>query len=144
MLTVEVLSPERPVHRTTGAEVIFPTTGGELGIRTGHLPLIAQLKPGTIVVKHDKEADEVLAVLGGFVEVFENNIYVMADSAELASDLDELKIQEAIARAEALQKEATGEHELQTASALLAHNLVRMKAVQRHRHSHQEHTDHRS
>jgi F-type H+-transporting ATPase subunit epsilon len=140
MLTVEVLSPEKVVHHSEGVEVLLPTTAGQLGIRTGHLPVIAQLIPGTLVIKKSSGPDEVLATFGGFVEVFDNTIYVMTDSAELAEDLDELKIQEAIHRAEALKDEAQGEGELRTASALLAQNLLRMKAVHRHRHgSHHHH-----
>lgn len=133
MITIEVLSPEKPVHRTNGVEVLIPTTVGQLGIRKGHRPLIAQLIPGTMVVKKEKGPDEVLATFGGFVEVFENAVIVMADSAELAEELDELKIQEAIHRAEDLKSDAKDTGELRAASALLAANLLRMKAVKRHR-----------
>jgi len=134
MLTIEVLSPEKPVHHTEGVEVLLPTTVGQLGIRRGHRPLIAQLIPGTVVVKKDGAADEVLATFGGFVEVFGNTVYVMADSAELAADLDELKIQEAISRAENLKKDAKDAGELTSASALLGASLLRMKALHRHQH----------
>lgn len=138
MLTVEILSPEKPVHHTEGVEVLVPTTVGQLGIRRGHRPLIAQLIPGTVVVKKEKGADEVLATFGGFIEVFGDAVYIMADSAELAEDLDELKIQEAIHRAENLKKEASDAGQLRSASALLGASLLRMKALHRHqktRHS---------
>lgn len=136
MLTVEVLSPERPVHQTKGVEVLLPTTVGQLGIRTGHRPLIAQLLPGEVVVKHEDGKEETLATFGGFVEVFNDTVTVMADSAELADHLDELKIQEAIHRAEEMKSNATDSGELRTATAMLAQNLLRMKAVKRHRGHH--------
>ncbi len=138
MLTIEVLSPEKVVHHSQGVEVIVPTTAGDLGIRTGHVPLIAQLKPGTVVVKKESGPDEVLATFGGFIEVLDNTVYIMADSAELAADLDELKIQEAIHRAENLKNESRNDHDLQAASAMLAQNLLRMKAVRRQRHGHHQ------
>ncbi len=139
MLQVEVLSPEKPVHRTEGVEVLLPTTGGELGIRTGHLPLLAELKAGSVVVKKAAGPDEVLATIGGFVEVFENTVYIMADSAELAANLDEVKIQEAIHRVEELKSSATSDNELRAASAQLAQHIMRMKAVQRHKNSRRGH-----
>ncbi|HSI21308.1 MAG TPA: ATP synthase F1 subunit epsilon [Verrucomicrobiae bacterium] len=134
MLTVEIISPEKAIHRTTGVEVILPTTAGELGIRTGHLPLLAQLKSGTVVVKKENGKDEILATFGGIVEVFENTVYLMVDSAELADDLDELKVQEAIHRAEELKAEAKNTGDLKTASAMLAKNFTRLKAVRRFKH----------
>lgn len=142
MLTIEVISPEKALHRTEGTEVLLPTTAGQLGIRTGHRPLIAELKPGEVVVKKEGAKDEVLATFGGVVEVFEDTVYVLADTAELAEELDELKIQEAIHRAEVLKSEAKDSGELKAASTLLAANLLRMKAVKRqrgHRHPQEPH-----
>jgi F-type H+-transporting ATPase subunit epsilon len=135
MLTVEVISPEQVVHQTQGVEVVLPTSVGYLGIRTGHRPMLAELVPGTLVIKKENGKEETLATFGGFVEVFQNTIYVMTDSAELADKMDELKIQEAMSRADTLKKEAKDVGELKAASALMAANLLRMKAVRRQRGS---------
>lgn len=133
MLTIEVLSPEKAIHHTKGVEAIIPTADGQVGIRTGHLPLLAPMVAGTVIVKKEDGSEEALATFGGFVEVYNDTVYLMTDSAELAEDMDELKIQEAVHRAEALKEEARDTSELREASALLAANLLRLKAVQRHR-----------
>ena len=136
MLIIEIISPEKLVHHTEGVEVIIPTADGEIGVRTGHLPLLAPLIAGPVIVKKQDGSEETLATLGGFVEIFDNTVSIMTDEAEFAANLDELKIQEAIHRAEELKKEAKDVGDLRTASALLAANLTRMKAIRRHRRHH--------
>ena len=131
MISVEVVTPERVVHTTQGAEVLLPTINGTLGIRSGHLPLIAPLKAGQVVVKQENGEEEVYAVAGGFVEVLPNAVRIMADSAERAEELDELVVKDAIDRAERAKLEATEKHEFADAAAGLEANLARLKAVQR-------------
>ena len=61
MLIIEIISPEKLVHHTEGVEVIIPTADGEIGVRTGHLPLLAPLIAGPVIVKkHSCVAREVI------------------------------------------------------------------------------------
>lgn len=137
MIRIEVLTPERLVGETEGAEVLVPTVNGIVGIRTGHLPLIAPLKPGEVLVKDADGNDlEHYAVSGGFLEVSENTVRILADTAERADELDELKIQENIARAEQRKADAKDSHELAEATALLEQNFSRLKVAQRKKHHH--------
>jgi F-type H+-transporting ATPase subunit epsilon len=135
MMKVSVISPEKTVLETEGIEVILPTTAGPLGVLTGHLPMVAQLIAGTVVIKKSQGKPETIATLGGFVEVFEDGVYVMTDTTELAQTPDELKIEEAIKRAEAVKNETKTAGELQTASALLAQNLLHIKGLKRRHRS---------
>lgn len=129
-MTISVLSPEKSLLETEAVEIILPTSVGPLGVLSGHEPMVAQLVPGTITIKHDK-GEETVATLGGFVEVTPTAVYVMTDSSELAADLDELKAQEATERAKALASERSSQGEIQTATALLAQNLMHIKGVRR-------------
>jgi F-type H+-transporting ATPase subunit epsilon len=81
-------------------------------------------------------AEEVLAVSGGFLQVSNNRVLVLADTAERADELDEQRATEARARAEAALQEAQQRGGLESASAraALVRSLVRLNVVQRRKH----------
>lgn len=131
MIKVDIVSPERVVHQVSGVEVVLPTIDGEIGVRPGHIPLISVLTAGQVVVKQKDGSEDLYAVSGGFIEVINNHIRILADTAERAEELVELKIQEAIARAKQAKEEAGETHEFADAAAQLEANLARLKVVQR-------------
>jgi F-type H+-transporting ATPase subunit epsilon len=131
MLKVEIITPERIVHQTEGEGVIVPTIEGQIGVRSGHLPLIAILQTGEIIVKKPHGRNEFYAVAGGFVEVLPNMIRVMADSADRADELDEMAVHQAIERARKAKEEAEDDVKMADATALLELNIARQKAIQR-------------
>jgi len=140
MIKVEIVTPERLVHTAEGVEIILPTVDGQIGVRNNHLPIITLLKPGQVVVKQANGSEELLAVAGGFVEVRDNIVRVLADSAERAEELNEEQIRAAIARAEELKATAQDEHEFADANARITANLARLKVLQRKRsRSHHQH-----
>jgi F-type H+-transporting ATPase subunit epsilon len=139
MIDIEIITPEKVTYTGKATLVTVPTADGILGIAQGHLPLLALLKPGEVVVKNEQGKTEHLVVAGGFVEVAENGIHVLADLAEHADDLDIAQIQEAIKRAEASKAEAKGKAELGTAIATIEYNLVRLKLANR-KHAHPSRT----
>lgn len=131
MLKIEIITPERLVHTTEGEEVIVPTVNGMIGIRTGHVALIAPLKPGEIIVKNGSLEQDFLAVAGGFVEVNNNVVRILADSAEHAHEIDELAITEAIERAKQAKADTADRVEHAEATALIELNLARLKVAGR-------------
>ena len=64
----------------------IPGREGYLGILPGHAPLLSALKPGVLTYSGGA-GEHVLVVDGGFVEVFENHVRVLAEHAELAQDV---------------------------------------------------------
>ncbi len=130
MLKVEIVTPERIVHTTSGEEVLLPTIEGTLGIRKGHMPLITLLSAGEIVVKRDGRED-LYAVQGGFVEILGNVVRVLADSAEREDELDEQRIRQAIERAQVARAGKGEQVEGDAAIAALEANLARLKVFQR-------------
>jgi F-type H+-transporting ATPase subunit epsilon len=81
------------------AAVQIPASGGSMGILAGHAPLLAELGVGECVVKLPSGAEETYAVAGGTVEVSREQVTVLADTAERASDIDLTGAEETLAAA---------------------------------------------
>ena len=134
MLSVEIITPQRLVQKSKGDLLIVPTTTGVLGIRSGHLPLVATLKAGEIEIRSDdQEESEFLVVSGGFLEIINDHVRILADSAERADELDEIAIKEAIERARRLKEDTKDRHQLGEATVLIEMNLARLKVAQKRR-----------
>ncbi|WP_116243905.1 F0F1 ATP synthase subunit epsilon [Nocardiopsis sp. FIRDI 009] len=90
-LFVEIVSPEREVWAGEGDMVIAKTVDGEIGVQPGHLPVLALLAQDAVVrVLGARETGEVRAAAhGGFVSVTgEGRVSILAETAELAEDVD--------------------------------------------------------
>jgi F-type H+-transporting ATPase subunit epsilon len=87
MLKLEIVTPEKKVVDTEADLVTIPTASGEAGIMPNHAPLISALKPG-ILAYTNRGATERVAIAGGFVEVSNDKVSVLADSAETAGQID--------------------------------------------------------
>ncbi len=131
MIKFELISPERVVFSEEIYEAILPSTEGQIAVLPGHIPLITLLKAGVISLRRQKgDADsklEHIATSGGFVEVSGNTIKVMADSAERADDLDDMKIKEAKEAAVRAKSEAKDDVAYTDAIARLEFELAREK-----------------
>jgi F-type H+-transporting ATPase subunit epsilon len=105
-----------------------------LGILPRHAPLLTALLPGVLILKKDGE-EEAMAVSGGFLQVANNRVLVLADTAERAEEVDEQRAQESRARAEAALKEGArgGQFEAEVARAALRRSLARLNVAQRRR-----------
>jgi F-type H+-transporting ATPase subunit epsilon len=129
VLKVEIVTPERRVSQSEADSVIIPAVDGELGILTNHTPLVAQLQPGDIRI-HSGQETQILAVSGGFVEVQNNQVVIMAETAELAHEIDAERARQAAERAKAELKSPSGPKDLLQAEAALRRALARLHAVQ--------------
>ncbi len=87
MLKLEIVTPERRVVDVEADSVTVPTASGEAGFLTNHAPLISALKPGVLYYSA-KGATERLAVSTGFVEVSDNQVSVLTDTAESPDEID--------------------------------------------------------
>ena len=97
-LKLEVITPEQIALQDVSTSVIVPAVDCELGIWPNHAALLAGLKPGVITYKTAKGTEK-LVVAGGFIEVSNNVISIIAPAAEKSTDID-------FARAEAAKKRA--------------------------------------
>ena len=87
MLHLEIVTPEKRVLDAEVDSVTVTTATGEAGILPNHAPLISALKPGILSYSAKGSTDK-LAVSGGFVEVSNNSVSVLADTAESAGEID--------------------------------------------------------
>ena len=82
MLTVSVISPEKVLFEGTASAVVAPGFDGELGILTGHAPLMTVLGAGVLRLEGEREARR-FQVQGGFLQVVDNTVRVVTESATL-------------------------------------------------------------
>ncbi|HSL52954.1 MAG TPA: F0F1 ATP synthase subunit epsilon [Pyrinomonadaceae bacterium] len=86
-IQLEVVTPERRVLAEPVDMVTVPGLGGELGILPGHTPLISQLQTGVLAYVQDGKNFQ-LHVSGGFVEVRDDHVSVLAEVAERPDEID--------------------------------------------------------
>ena len=87
-LTVRVIAPDKTVWDAEAEEIILPSTTGQLGILSGHAPLMTALDIGVMRVRPQKEWVPI-ALMGGFAEVEENEVTILVRGAEKGSDIDQ-------------------------------------------------------
>ncbi len=88
-LLCEIVTPEKIVYTNEVEMVIAPTLQGEIGILPLHAPLVTVLQPGELRVRYNDNRDvEWFAISGGYLQVHEDKVIVLADNAEHASRID--------------------------------------------------------
>ena len=100
-IQLEIVTPERLVVNDTAEYIEIPGKTGYLGVLPGHAPLITELAVGEISYTNAGRTKR-LAVAWGFVEVLQNKVTILAETAEKAEEID-------TARAEAARKKAEAE-----------------------------------
>ena len=101
-LQVELVAVERMIWSGEATMVIARTTEGELGVLPGHAPLLGELAPGGVVrIRPESGDDLIVAAHGGFLSVTEKGVSILAETAEIASEIDVERAREALRRAEA-------------------------------------------
>jgi F-type H+-transporting ATPase subunit epsilon len=86
-LTLDIVTPERRVLSVTCDEVRAPGTLGGFGIRLNHEPFMSSLEPGRLTYLEGGREHH-YAVGGGFLQVADNRVIVLADTAEAAAEID--------------------------------------------------------
>ena len=95
-----IVSAEREIFSGQVEMVVASGTIGELGFYPGHTPLLTGVKPGPIRLKLEGGEEEIFFASGGYIEVQQTSITVLADTALRADDLDEAAAQAAQNKAE--------------------------------------------
>src|SRR5690554_6918877 len=98
-LKLEVVTPERKVLSEEIVSLIVPAIEGYLGILPNHAPIISGLEPGVVKYKVGGNYKK-MAISGGFLEVSANKASILANTAELADEIDVQRAQAAKERAE--------------------------------------------
>jgi F-type H+-transporting ATPase subunit epsilon len=130
-LELEIVTPERQAYADTVDSVVLPGTEGELGVLPHHAPLVSTLGIGELRIRKGG-VEESFAIVGGFLQVLPDKVVVMAETADMASEIDVEKAQQARAEAERALQE--GYHEgadLASARAALQQALLRIRVAER-------------
>jgi len=98
-LMLEVVTPERKVLSEEISSIIVPAIEGYLGILPNHAPMISGLEPGVVKYKVAGEYKK-MAISGGFLEVSDNKASILANTAEMAEEIDLKRAQASKERAE--------------------------------------------
>jgi len=126
-IQLEVVTPERRVLAESVDMVTVPGLGGELGILPGHTPLISNLQTGVLTYVQDGKSSQ-LHVSGGFVEVRDDHVAVLADVAERPDEIDAARAKQARERLEKqLHSWSGSEEDFELARVKLERSVVRLQ-----------------
>ncbi len=133
-LLFEIVTPERLAFSEEVEEVVVPGTLGELGILPGHVPFLSTLQPGVMMVRQDGR-EIYYAVSGGFIEVHEDHVILLAETAERADEIDLERALASKAKAEEILKDVQDASELKfkRADLRLKRALTREEVARRSR-----------
>ena len=130
-LTLELATPTRLVVSAEADEVVVPGSQGYFGVLPGHAPLLATLGIGEVTYRIGRDEHHV-AVSGGFAEVRNDKVIILADAAETPADIDRARAERARDRAEArLSGRNQEEIDYARAAAALARALTRLQVAGR-------------
>ncbi|WP_054951193.1 F0F1 ATP synthase subunit epsilon [Numidum massiliense] len=98
-MQVDVVTPDHKVFSEQAEMVVAEAAEGEIGILPGHTPFVSTLKIGPVRIKM-AEHEQIAAVSGGFIEVHNDHVTILAETAELPGDIDLERARAAKERAE--------------------------------------------
>lgn len=125
----EVLTPDRTVVSTEVEYAQLPGLDGQFGILAGHQPIMAALGIGVLEFGPFQGRRRKIALGGGFVEMHDNKMTVMARTAELAEEIDVLRAREAQRRAEERLRSRQADVDVARAQISLQKALLRLKVA---------------
>lgn len=130
-IQLEVVTPERRVLAEPVDMVTVPGLGGELGILPGHTALISQLQTGVLTYAQDGKNSQ-LHVSGGFVEVRDDHVSVLAEVAERPDEIDAARAKRAREKREKQLNAWSGsEEDFEVAQVKLQRSMVRLQLAAR-------------
>jgi F-type H+-transporting ATPase subunit epsilon len=127
-LHVEVVTAERELYNGEADMVSAPGSEGRLGILPRHAPLLTMLAPGALRITL-QGAEEDIFVSGGFLEVSNNGVAVLADAAEHADEIDQARAEEARRRAQERLAEVRSNTERVDMEAQLQRAINRLRVA---------------
>ncbi len=115
-MTLEIVTPQAIAFSEQVNIVTLPSADGEISVYPQHVRLITRLEPGEVIVHQDGQ-DRSLAIGEGLAEITADRIAIITDMAIPADRIDEAKVEEARARAEARLREQISDEEVATVNA---------------------------
>jgi len=123
---VELVTPTRTLYSGEAEAVFCRAEGGEIAFLANHMPYLGVLEPSVVRIVQPSQSEDRLAVLGGFVEVRNNKVIMLADVAEPADEIDVERARRAKAAAENQLSSAADDPE---AASALRRATVRLEVA---------------
>ena len=129
-IILSIVTPEK-VYLSGGKVdfVALPAFQGEMGILPGHISFIVQLKDGFLRYSWE-DGEEMFAILGGFAQVDNNKVVVLAEGAELTKEIDEETARQEYQKAKDALLAKGADIDLDAANAVLRRSSLRIKALE--------------
>ncbi len=129
-LFLEIITPTKVVLSEEVDELTIPTAEGEISVLPNHVNLLTKITPGEMIIRKGNKSD-LFAVTGGFLEISNNKVSLLADYAIHADDIEIAKVEEAKERAQKAMKEKLTEDDFRVANAELAKSLLQLKVARK-------------
>nr|ARW60612.1 ATP synthase CF1 subunit epsilon [Polysiphonia sp.] len=127
-LKIRVIAPDKIVWDAEAEEIILPSSTGQLGILTGHIPLLTALDIGVMRVRINREWKPII-LLGGFAEVKNDNITILVNGAEEISEINLEKAKSELEKATDAVEQAKSNKEKIEATQILRKAKARLQAA---------------
>ncbi len=127
-ILVEIITPTRKVLSVETESVVVPASTGYLGVLVNHAPLVTSLGIGVLKYK-EKGEEKKVAICGGFLEIRDNKVSVMADTAECSNEIDVERAKRAEERARKRLREKSKDIDVFRAELALRRAIARQEAA---------------
>ena len=135
MIHIIVATPEKEIFRGEALKLVLSTSTGEIGVLSGHQPLISTIDAGQIVIEKDGGEKEIFSGFNGLVNIENHkgktNVKVLIESSEDVKSLDAKSLEESIKRAREANIEKMDDFGLEVNAELLK-DLSRIKLARRY------------
>jgi F-type H+-transporting ATPase subunit epsilon len=129
---LEIVTPRRVVFKGEVSSFTAPGIAGGFQVLYNHAPLLASLKIGEVKITEAGGSEFQYAVSGGFVEVRDNNVILLAETAERTDEIDTERAKAACDRAQQRMAEKKAEIDVERAKLALFRALNRLKIANIH------------
>jgi F-type H+-transporting ATPase subunit epsilon len=129
-ILLEIVTPEKKVLSETVDIVVAPGELGEFGVLPGHIPFLCKLKIGELRYRVGTVSQHV-AIMGGYAEVLNDHVTILATAAEAATEIDVVRAKAARERAERRIADTRDKLEFTRAQAALQRAMARLKVAEK-------------
>lgn len=126
---LSVVAPDRTVYEGMVTSVIAPGVAGYLGIMAGHEPSIVALKPGLVEFSNASGDRTFVATMGGFLEVSHDKCIILADEAQVSTDISVEAAEQQLERARRALRGEESDMSIDEATEEIQRAMVRLKAA---------------
>jgi len=128
---LSIATPDRIFYEGDAIMVELNTTEGQIGVLKDHIPLTSVLSPGVCYIHESEEDIKLCALHGGFVEILQDSMTILAEVAEWPEEIDVERAKEAQIRAERRLSENPAGTNIARATLALKRSVVRIEAAKK-------------